>query len=264
MSIDVIVDLVIILVIFAVVFYYAFIRYREEKKKQREQLIPTLEFFREKFLKEREDYANRAKSYEEKLNQIKKNLEELKSKKDLFPWTDSQIDYLNSMKGSEFEYFLNTTFEMLGFKVLDPEYYKEYNIDSILLLEDEGKEEYIIVDYLDFSQIGRLNENYLRELDKGKQKYGIKKVWIITNADVKEEILKKIYQFDFNLLDINYLTRFLPSLNFFYEYQELRNKFHATEILHKEMFDEIVRRNHWLEEVEQKLLEAIANENKLR
>lgn len=262
MSLD-IVDVGVISVIFMVVFYYAFLRYKEEKKKEREQLIPTLEFYKQKYTREKEDYTAKANSYQEKLHKIKEDLENLKKNISSFPWTDSQEKYLRSMKGSEFEYFLSTTFQMLGFKVLDPEYHREFNIDSILLLEDEDKKDYIIVDYVDFSQVGKVDVEYLRQLKRGKEKYGINKVWIITNGIFKEEIVRKIYEFDFNLLDTTYIVKFMPSINFFYEYEELKNRFHATEILHKEMFDEIIRRNHWLEEVEKKLIEAMAEGNKL-
>lgn len=262
MSIDIF-DFIIVGTIIGVVSYYAFLRYKEEKRKQQQQLIPTLEYYKDKFTKEKEDYKNRAGLYQEKLSQIRQQLEDLKKNMANYPWTESQVLYLKQMKGSEFEYFLNTTFQMLGFEVIDPEYYREFNIDSILKFEDEGKKEYIIVDYLDFTQIRKLNDEYLEELQKGKEKYNISKVWIITNAEIEENTAKKVFQFDYNLLDTGYITKFLPSLNFFYEYEDLKSKFHATEILHKEMFDEIIRRDHWLQEVEQKLIEALEKRNKL-
>lgn len=262
MSLDLL-DLVIVGTIAGIVVYYAILRYREEKKKQEAVLIPTLESYREKFTREKQEFEKRAVAYQEKLSMLRHQLENLKNNMADYPWTESQISYLRQMKGSEFEYFLNTTFQMLGFEVIDPEYYKEFHIDSILKYEDENRKEYIIVDYVDFTQVKKIDEQYLRELQKGKEKYGISKVWIITNAGLDEETTKKIFEFDYNLLDTGYITRFLPSLNFFYEYEDLKSKFHATEILHKEMFDEIIRREHWLQEVEEKLVEALEKRNKL-
>lgn len=249
-------DLVIVGTIVGIVTYYAILRYKEEKRRQEALLIPTLEYYKDKFNKEKEEYKNRATTYQQRLSELLQHLENLKNSMADYPWTESQISYLRQMKGSEFEYFLNTTFQMLGFEVIDPEYYKEFHIDGILKYEDENHTEYIILDYVDFTQIKKLDEDYLKELQKGKEKYGITKVWIITNADIDEKITKQIFQFDYNLLDIKCITKFLPSLNFFYEYQDLKSKFHATEILHKEMFDEILRREHWLKELEKKLVEA--------
>lgn len=256
-------DLVIIGVIFSIVGYYAFLRYKEEKRKKQQQVIPNLRNHQEKFIKEREDYEKRANIYKEKMNQIKNELDSLKDNMKNYPWTESQIDYLKQMKGSEFEYFLSNVFEMLGFEVLDPEYYREFHIDKILKFENKGITEYIMIDYIDFTQIKKVDKNYLKELEKGKEKYGINKVWIITNGDFDGDKVEMIYSFDFNLLDLPYITKFLPSLNFFYEYEDLRSKFHATQILHKEMFDEIVRREHWLSEVEEKLVEATKKMDKL-
>ncbi|MEZ0323586.1 MAG: restriction endonuclease [Hydrogenothermaceae bacterium] len=257
------VDILIIAGIFFVVVYYAFLRYKEEKKKQELQLIPTLEAYKEKFLREKEDYINRSKIYQEKLNHLKQELNDLKNKIKEYPWTESQIKYLKQMKGSEFEYFFNTVFQMLGFEVIDPQYYREFHIDIILKLEDGERKEYIIVDYVDFTEVKKLDEDYLKELNKGKEKYQISKVWIITNSYLEENMMKKIFQYDFNLIDTDFITKFIPSLNFFYEYEDIKSKFHATEILYKEMFDEVIRRDHWLEEVEQKLIEAVEKRNKL-
>lgn len=257
------IDFLIAGVIFFIVVYYAFIRFIEEKKKKEEQLIPTLEYYKNKFKNEKADYQIRADEYKERLNQIKQQLENLKKDISKYPWTDSQIEYLKQMKGSEFEYFLNTTFQMLGFEVLDPEYYKEFNIDSILKLEMDKKTEYIIVDYVDFTAIKKVDRKYLEQLKAGSEKYNVSKVWIITNGEFDIKTKSMIFQFDYNLLDISYITKFLPSLNFFYEYEDLKSKFHATEILHKEMFDEIIRREHWLQEIEEKLIEALEKRNRL-
>lgn len=262
MSLDFL-DIVIVGTIAGIVVYYAFLRYKEEKKKQEALLIPTLEYYKNKFSQEKEEYKIRAQTYQEKLSELLHQLENLKNKMADYPWTQSQISYLKQMKGSEFEYFLNTTFQMLGFEVIDPQYYKEFHIDSILKYQDEKHKEYIIVDYVDFTQVKKLDEAYLQKLKKGKEKYGINKVWIITNSTLDEKTTKKIFEFDYNLLDLSYITRFLPSLNFFYEYEDLKNRFHATEILHKEMFDEIIRRENWLREIEEKLVEVLEKRNKL-
>lgn len=258
-----IIDFTIVGIIFFIVAYYALIRFKEEKRKKEQQLIPTLEYYKDKFSREREDYRLRADEYRDRLNQLKRQLENLKEDMSKYPWTDSQVRYLKQMKGSEFEYFLNTTFKMLGFEVIDPEYYREFNIDSILKIEIDGKLDYIIVDYIDFTAVKKVNRTYLEELKKGTKKYNISKVWIITNGYIDEEIKDMIFQFDYNLFDVGYITKFLPSLNFFYEYEDLKSKFHATEILHKEMFDEIIRREHWLQEVEEKLIEVLEKRNKL-
>ncbi|MBX0312504.1 MAG: hypothetical protein JHC31_12155, partial [Sulfurihydrogenibium sp.] len=52
-----------------------------------------------------------------------------------------------------------------------------------------------------------------------------------------------------------------PSLNFFYRYEELKGSFHNYEILHKEAFDEVIRREHWLSEVEEQLIKALEKKN---
>jgi HJR/Mrr/RecB family endonuclease len=252
-----IIDIVIISIIAFIVLYYAFIRYKEEKHKEEKMLIPTLESYKQKFLEEKKQFLQKSENLKNQLSQLEEDLKNLKKNFSSYPWTDSQIDYLKKMKGSEFEYFLTQSFEMLGFTVIDPPVYKDHHIDTILKYQDENKTEYIAVDFIDFTEIKKLDENYTNELLKGKEKYKCYKILVITNSQLTEKQKELLIKADINFFETDQIVRFIPSLNFFYRYDELRSKYHACEILHKETFDEVIRREHWLTEVEEKLLQAI-------
>lgn len=254
------IDVVILLVIASIVIYYAYIRYKEEKHKEEKMLIPTLESYKQKFLEEKEQFLKKSEELKNQLIQLEEDLKNLKKNFSTYPWTDSQIDYLKRMKGSEFEYFLSQSFEMLGFTVIDPPIYKDHHIDIILKYEDENKIEYFAVDFVDYTEIKKLDKNYIKELIKGKEKYQCQKILVITNGQLTEQQKDMLIKEDINFFETDQIAKFIPSLNFFYRYDELRSKYHACEILHKETFDEVIRREHWLLEVEEKLLQAMENQ----
>lgn len=256
-----IIDTAILSAIGFIVLYYAYIRYREEKHKEEKMLIPTLESYKQKFLEEKQQFLQKSENLKNQLNQLKEDLENLKKNFLSYPWTNSQIEYLKKMKGSEFEYFLTQSFEMLGFEIIDLPVYKDHNIDTIIKYQDENKIEYFAVDFIDFTQLKNLDENYIEQLLKGKEKYSCHKILVITNGKLTESQKESLIKADINFFETDQIIRFIPSLNFFYRYDELRSKYHACEILHKETFDEVIRREHWLTEVEEKLLQAIEKQN---
>ena len=79
---------------------------------------------------------------------------------------------------------------------------------------------------------------------------------MITNTDVDENLEKIIYKYDMNLFEFNQIVRFFPSYRIVDDYDRNRTKFHNFELLHKETQDEVIRRDYWIKEVEEKLKEA--------
>jgi len=251
------IDIAIVSVILSIVSLYAYVRYREEKHKEEKMLIPTLQNYKQKFIEEKQQFLEKSQNLKQQLDDLRQQLQDLKKNLSLYPWTQSQVDYLKTMKGSEFEYFLTQSFEMLGFTVIDPPIYKDHNIDVILKYQDDTKTEYFAVDFIDYTQIKKLDDKYIENLLKGKDKYSCHKVLIITNGQLLETQKKLLIEKDVNFFEIDQIVSFMPSINFFFRYDELRSKYHACEILHKETFDEVIRREHWLNEVEEKLLQAM-------
>lgn len=251
------IDIAIVSVILSIVSLYAYVRYREEKHKEEKMLIPTLQNYKQKFIEEKQQFLEKSQNLKQQLDDLRQQLQDLKKNLSLYPWTQSQVDYLKTMKGSEFEYFLTQSFEMLGFTVIDPPIYKDHNIDVILKYQDDTKTEYFAVDFIDYTQIKKLDDKYIENLLKGKDKYSCHKVLIITNGQLLETQKKLLIDKDVNFFEIDQIVSFMPSINFFFRYDELRSKYHACEILHKETFDEVIRREHWLNEVEEKLLQAM-------
>ncbi|MFN3787179.1 restriction endonuclease [Sulfurihydrogenibium azorense] len=251
------IDIAIVSVILSIVSLYAYVRYREEKHKEEKMLIPTLQNYKQKFIEEKQQFLEKSQNLKQQLDDLRQQLQDLKKNLSLYPWTQSQVDYLKTMKGSEFEYFLTQSFEMLGFTVIDPPIYKDHNIDVILKYQDDTKTEYFAVDFIDYTQIKKLDDKYIENLLKGKDKYSCHKVLIITNGQLLETQKKLLIDKDVNFFETDQIVSFMPSINFFFRYDELRSKYHACEILHKETFDEVIRREHWLNEVEEKLLQAM-------
>ncbi|MDM7272958.1 restriction endonuclease [Sulfurihydrogenibium azorense] len=251
------IDIAIVSVILSIVSLYAYVRYREEKHKKEKMLIPTLQNYKQKFIEEKQQFLEKSQNLKQQLDDLRQQLQDLKKNLSLYPWTQSQVDYLKTMKGSEFEYFLTQSFEMLGFTVIDPPIYKDHNIDVILKYQDDTKTEYFAVDFIDYTQIKKLDDKYIENLLKGKDKYSCHKVLIITNGQLLETQKKLLIDKDVNFFETDQIVSFMPSINFFFRYDELRSKYHACEILHKETFDEVIRREHWLNEVEEKLLQAM-------
>jgi len=256
-----IIDFILISAIALIVMLYAYYRYREEKQKEEKLLIPKLESYKEKFLEEKKNFIKRSQELKDKMEEVKREIENLKNRYHEYPWTESQIKYLKTMKGSEFEYYLTTALQMLGFITIDLPFYKDHNLDLIIKYEDGNKTEYIAVDFLDCTEIKKLNEKYIEDLLQGKEKYKCDKLLIITNGYLDDNIKKFLIENDINFFEIDQIVRFIPSLNFFYRYEELKGSFHNYEILHKEAFDEVIRREHWLSEVEEQLIKALEKKN---
>ncbi len=251
MEID-IVDIAIVSIIAGIVAFYAYIRYKEEKHKQEKQLIPMLEAYKERYLKEKEEFKEKAKYFKKLMEEAEKEWHKIKSNIPSYRWTEEEKNYLKELKGTDFERTFTVMFHILGFKTDEPPIYKDHNIDLFI----ETDKEKICIDFIDFSQIKKINEKYIQELEKGREKYRCKSVWILTNTTVSEELKKLIYKYDMNLFEFNQLVRFFPSYKIVVDYDRNRTKFHNFELLHKETEDEILRRDYWVKEVEEKLREA--------
>jgi len=251
------IDILIISIIAFIVLYYVYLRYKEEKRKEKENYIPNLLKLKEKFIKEKEEFGKKVEELEQKLKEAEEEYHKLKENFRNFKWNDFEKERLKNLKETEFIWYFTNMFELLGFKVLEPKNYKENNIDIILRVEHIDKEpEYIIVDFVDFTDTKNIDENYLKALSEGKEKYKINKVWIITNGNLTEKQKKMISDYDFNLFEYNNLITFFPSLDFVDKFYENRTKYHNFAILHQETKDEITRRDIWLSELEEKLKKA--------
>ena len=246
------VDIALVSLIFAIVGYYAYLRYREEKHKQEQQLIPMLEAYKERFLKEKEEFKEKAQHFKKLMEEVEEEWRRIKENIPNYKWTEEDKKYLKELKGTDFERTFTVMFHILGFKTDEPPIFKDHNIDLII----ETNKDKICVDFIDFSQIKKINEKYLQDLEKGRKKYNCKSVWILTNTDVPENIEKLIYKYDMNLFEFNQIVKFFPSYKIVIDYDRNRTKFHNFELLHKETQDEIIRRDYWVKEVEEKLEEA--------
>ncbi len=246
------VDILIIFIIASIIGSYAFIRYQEEKRKEKENLVPTLQNYKEKYLKEKEQYKEKAEKLRKQMEEAQREFENILKNIKKYKWTEEEKEYLRNMKGTEFERTFTVMFELLGFKVYEPPIYKDKNIDIILELDSKER---ICVDFLDYTQRKKLNEKYIKTLLEGKDKYNCKSVWLITNRFLDDKIEEEIYKSDINLFEFNQIVRFFPSYRLVDEYDENRTKFHNFEILHKETEDEVIRRETWIKEIEEKLEE---------
>ncbi len=246
------VDIALVSLIFAIVGYYAYLRYREEKHKQEQQLIPMLEAYKERFLKEKEEFKEKAQHFKKLMEEVEEEWRRIKENIPNYKWTEEDKKYLKELKGTDFERTFTVMFHILGFKTDEPPIFKDHNIDLII----ETNKDKICVDFIDFTQIKKINEKYLQDLEKGRKKYSCKSVWILTNTDVPENIEKLIYKYDMNLFEFNQIVKFFPSYKIVIDYDRNRTKFHNFELLHKETQDEIIRRDYWVKEVEEKLEEA--------
>ena len=246
------VDIALVSLIFAIVGYYAYLRYKEEKHKQEQQLIPMLEAYKERFLKEKEEFKEKAEHFKKLMEEVEQEWHRIKANIPKYKWSEEDKKYLKELKGTDFERTFTVMFHILGFKTDEPPIYKDHNIDLII----ETEKDKICVDFIDFSQIKKINEKYLQDLEKGRKKYSCKSVWILTNTDVPENIEKLIYKYDMNLFEFSQIIKFFPSYKIVIDYDRNRTKFHNFELLHKETQDEIIRRDYWVKEVEEKLEEA--------
>ncbi len=243
------IDITLLIIIFSIVGYYAYLRYREEKKKKEKQLIPTLKYYLEKFSREKKEFTEKAKKFRDKMEYYRNKLRQIEREIYRYRWEKDEKRYLRTLKGTDFEWTISFLLKILGFKVYEPSVYKDHNIDFIV--EIGGFK--ICVDFIDYQQLKKLDENYLRQLISGKEKYKCLGIWIISNGNLekKNSLDKEIVFFDYR--DI---LRFFPSIRIVEDYYETQTKFHNYELLHKETSDEIIRRDTWIKEVEEKLKEA--------
>ncbi|HHG74955.1 MAG TPA: hypothetical protein ENK22_07910, partial [Persephonella sp.] len=166
-----------------------------------------------------------------------------------YKWEKDEKRYLRNLKGTDFEWTMSFLLKILGFKVYEPPVYKDHNIDFIV--EIDGFK--ICVDFVDYQQLKKLNENYIGQLAEGKEKYKCCGIWIISNGNVEK---KDGWDRQILFFDYRDILRFFPSIRVVEDYYEVQTKFHNYELLHKETSDEIIRRDTWIKEVEEKLKEA--------
>jgi len=245
------IDILIISSIFLVVGYYIFLRYREEKKKEKINYVPMLLSYLEKFEKEKEEFIQRAEDFKSKLESSKRRLEEIRKKVDEYKWKKRDIERLKKLKRTEFETIFTGIFEILGYDITEPAIYKDHNIDFILTHKDKK----ICLDFIDYQKIKNLNEKYIETLLQGKQKYECTDIWIITNSKFSEKLEKLIKDNCIKIMDIDDIIQTLPSLRIFDDYFDEKTIYHNYELLYKETYDEIIRRNEWIDEVNKKLAE---------
>ncbi|WP_456463835.1 restriction endonuclease [Persephonella sp.] len=243
------IDLALLVIIFSIVGYYAYLRYREEKRKKEKQLIPTLKYYHEKFSREKREFTEKAKKFRDKMEHFRNKLQQIENEIYRYKWEKDEKRYLRNLKGTDFEWTMSFLLKILGFKVYEPPVYKDHNIDFIV--EIDGFK--ICVDFVDYQQLKKLNENYIRQLTEGKEKYKCCGIWIISNGNVEK---KDGWDRQILFFDYRDILRFFPSIRVVEDYYEVQTKFHNYELLHKETSDEIIRRDTWIKEVEEKLKEA--------
>ncbi|MDQ7056859.1 MAG: restriction endonuclease [Persephonella sp.] len=247
------VDIALLLIIAGIVGLYVYIRYREEKRKKEENLIPNLEFYRDKFQREQREFSQKAERFKEKINKYEEQLKTIRNNIHQYRWNEDEKKILKALKGTEFEWTLSFLLRILGFNLYEPQIYKDGNIDFIM---DAGEKHKICVDFVDRVAVKKLNEKYVDKLIKGKEKYSCSSIWIITNGIIDENIKKYLYTKDINSFEYRDIIRFFPSIRIVEDYYETQTKLHNYQLLYKETADEVIRRKTWIKEVEEKLEEA--------
>ena len=246
------IDIIIAIVIFLAVGVYILIRYIEEKKKYQKNYVPMLLSYLEKYQQEREEFKERAENFKKKLRQSQENLKKIKENVKNYQWKKRDIERLKQLKGTELETVFTGILEILGYKITEPAIYKDCNIDFIINLEDKN----ICIDFVDFKKAKDLNEKTIKKLLEGKEKYSCKSIWIITNTQLDENTKKLLLDNDINILTIDEIIRFFPSIRIFDHYFDEKTVLHNYELLYKETYDEVIRRNEWIDEINRKLEEV--------
>ncbi|NPA17104.1 restriction endonuclease [Persephonella sp.] len=247
------IDITLILLIAGIVGYYIYLRYREEKRKKEKQLIPTLEYYRDRYLKERSQYIQRAEKFRQKMEHFRDRINHIKNNIQDYSWNQDEKKILKTLKGTDFEWTFSVMFEILGYRIYEPPVFKDHHIDFILEVDKDKK---VCIDFVDHQQAKKLGKKYIDKLLEGKEKYRCSGVWIITNSRLKQEIKEYLLKKEVNLFEYEQIIRFFPSIRIVEDYYETTTRFHNYELLHKETTDEIIRRDTWLNEVEEKLQEA--------
>ncbi|WP_457623225.1 restriction endonuclease [Persephonella sp.] len=245
-------DFFILGIILIIVGIYAYFRYREEKHKEEKMLIPNLLSYKDRYLKEKDMYKERAKKFLSKLKEVEREFEDLKRNIKNYRWTEEDKEVLRNLKGTEFERIFTVMFELLGFKVYEPPIFKDHNIDVIIETKEGHK---ICVDFVDYTERKKVDEKYIKNLIAGKEKYNCDGVWFLTNRFLDDDVEDIIYKYDINLFEFNQLTQYFPSYRIVYDYDDNRTRFHNFELLYKETRDEVIRRDLWIKEVDEKISE---------
>lgn len=248
MNLD-IVDYLIGGAILSVILIYALLRYKEERKKEKINYIPMLLSYLEKYDKEKEEFQKRADDFKEKLQDAKEKIEKLKRQIKEYKWKKSDIEKVKRLKGTEFETYFSGLFEIMGYKITEPPIYKDKNIDFILQLEKAN----ICIDFIDYTKIKKLDDKYINILLEGKKKYKCKSLWIITNTEIDNNLMEKFIKNDINVISLNEILFIFPSIRLFDNYFDAKTVYHNYELLYKETYDEIIRRNTWINEIKEKL-----------
>ncbi len=251
------IDLIIGGIILAVVLIYVLIRYIEERKKYEKNYIPMLLSYLEKYQEEQKEFEERAENFKFKLKQAEENLKKIKNNIHIYQWRKKDIERLKQLKGTEFETVFTGIFEILGYNLTEPYIYKDNNIDYIINLPNKK----ICIDFVDYKKINDISTPYINQLVKGKEKYQCNSVWLITNTEVNNDIKKLLLEHDINIISLPEIIRFFPSVKVFDDYFNEKTVYHNYELLYKETYDEIIRRNEWIDEISKKLEEATKKEN---
>jgi len=256
------VDILILSLIFGIAGYYGFLRYKEEKHKEKVNYIPMLERYKSKYTEEMERYKDRLLKFEEMIKNNKKELEEIKNNIFRYKWSKGDIEKLKKMKKTEFERTFTVMFEILGFNIYEPVKFKENNIDVII--EAKGKDFEKIcksktcVDFIDYSNVKNIDEDYIKELIEGKEKYQCEKILIITNGEFIEN-LKEKFKNSIEVFSIDEILKFFPSIKIVDDYDENMTVYHNLELMYNETKDEITRRKTWIYEIEENIEKAKQN-----
>jgi len=243
------IDLLIFSLIVVFVGVYAVFRYIEEKKKYKKNYIPMLKSYLEKYKEEKKYYQERANNFKEKLEIAKNNIEKIKKSIDSYKWTEEDIDELKKLKGTEFETVFTGILEVLGYQITQPSIYKDCNIDFIINTSKTN----ICVDFIDYKKAKELNEDTLKKLIEGKKKYNCKDVWIITNTEIDKENKEKIKEYGIKLITLEEIIENFPSIRIYFDYFDEKTVYHNYELLYKETYDEVIRRNEWIDEINRKI-----------
>ncbi len=248
------IDIALLLIIAGIVWVYIYIRYREERKKKEESLIPNLQSYREKLIREKEYFSERAKKFKEKIEKYEEKLKCIKSSIHKYKWSEDEKKLLKALKGTEFEWTFSFLFKILGFNIYEPPIYKDKNIDFIVEIRENQK---ICIDFIDRTVAKKIDEKYLDNLAQGAGKYNCSGMWIITNSFLDEKFKNSLYTKGIKVFDYRDIVKFFPSIRVVEDYYEIQTKLHNYQLLHKETVDEVIRRKTWINEVEKKLEEAI-------
>ncbi len=253
------IDILILSLIFGIAVYYGFLRYKEEKHKEKINYLPMLEKYKSKYLEEMGRYKERLKKFEEMINQNKKELEQIRNNIYRYKWTKTDIERLKKMKKTEFERTFTVLFEVLDFNIYEPVVYKENNIDVIIESKKEDFDKICksktCIDFIDFQNVKNIDEKYIDELLKGKKKYSCEKILVITNGEFPEKLRTK-YKDEIEIFSLKEIVEFFPSIKIVDDYDENRVVYHNLEIMFNETKDEITRRKTWIYEIEENIKKA--------